>query len=537
MESLSDIILPRDPDSDMKAATKRYVDAHAGSGGGEVYVGLSSTSPSPGLYSQWVVTDDPAAYVLRVSDGSAWYPIAGGGGGGGASNVSPTASFTYTTHWSTVNVTGLASSDPDGYIASYEWDWGDGSAHSTGPTASHTFETSGAYNVFLTVKDDLGRPNQTYQTISVTRMYGPIVMTTVGSTFTPKLWQTSGSTNAIEWINAANSTVLGTGITPTINYGSAANRTVHMYCSRPQDILTFNVGYKTAHDPGNYGPGTSGGAPTADREEYDLNCQRVTSISGLQIMTNLVNFMGAGDAYGTIPYVERLQGTVDFSNLSKLEYIECCYSRVSGVNLTGCSSLIRLGLEENNFQGNTVDLNPVRTTLKDIRMAFQGGVTFAPLTGPMTQLYHYCIRDQPVTNPFKYPNLPALQEYWVWNIGQGGVMVVPPNVMDMRVQYNPVTSIDLTNTPSAPSPGSFNAAFCTSLTSIVGMSGGRQFDTVLVDSCGLSTALVDSILASINSWGRSNGTINISGNSAPTGGSSNTSVVALRARGYSVNIG
>jgi len=50
---------------------------------------------------------------------------------------------------------GTGSSDPDGTITSYEWDFGDGNT-ATGPTPSHTYLVSGDYPVVLTVIDDDG---------------------------------------------------------------------------------------------------------------------------------------------------------------------------------------------------------------------------------------------------------------------------------------------------------------------------------------------------------------------------------------------
>jgi peroxiredoxin len=45
------------------------------------------------------------------------------------------------------------SADPDGTVASYAWDFGDGEA-SHGVTATHTYETAGTYSAKLTVTDD-----------------------------------------------------------------------------------------------------------------------------------------------------------------------------------------------------------------------------------------------------------------------------------------------------------------------------------------------------------------------------------------------
>jgi PKD repeat protein len=71
----------------------------------------------------------------------------------------PTASFSVTTPspsaGSPVSFDGSASSDPDGFIASYAWSFGDG-ATAAGSSPSHTFAAPGTYEVTLTVTDDLG---------------------------------------------------------------------------------------------------------------------------------------------------------------------------------------------------------------------------------------------------------------------------------------------------------------------------------------------------------------------------------------------
>jgi hypothetical protein len=52
---------------------------------------------------------------------------------------------------------GAASYDPEGYIVSYEWNFGDGSTSVSGDEVTyHTYTTAGTYNVTLTVTDDQG---------------------------------------------------------------------------------------------------------------------------------------------------------------------------------------------------------------------------------------------------------------------------------------------------------------------------------------------------------------------------------------------
>jgi len=54
-----------------------------------------------------------------------------------------------------ISFDGAASSDPDGTIASYLWEFGDGTTGS-GMSVTHSYTTPGTYNVTLTVTDDAG---------------------------------------------------------------------------------------------------------------------------------------------------------------------------------------------------------------------------------------------------------------------------------------------------------------------------------------------------------------------------------------------
>jgi PKD repeat protein len=54
-----------------------------------------------------------------------------------------------------LNFSAGESSDPDGHIASYAWDFGDGNIAS-GVNATHSYGTAGNYQVILTVTDDDG---------------------------------------------------------------------------------------------------------------------------------------------------------------------------------------------------------------------------------------------------------------------------------------------------------------------------------------------------------------------------------------------
>ncbi len=53
----------------------------------------------------------------------------------------------------TVNFSSAGSSDPDGQAITYDWDFGDGSAHSNAANPSHQYNANGSYTAALTVTD------------------------------------------------------------------------------------------------------------------------------------------------------------------------------------------------------------------------------------------------------------------------------------------------------------------------------------------------------------------------------------------------
>jgi PKD repeat protein len=87
-----------------------------------------------------------------------------------STNTAPTASMTLTPQTGeaplAVSFDGSGSSDAEGPIASYAWDFGDG-ATGSGATVSHTYQSAGTYTATLTVTDAVGATAQATATIDV----------------------------------------------------------------------------------------------------------------------------------------------------------------------------------------------------------------------------------------------------------------------------------------------------------------------------------------------------------------------------------
>jgi PKD repeat protein len=83
----------------------------------------------------------------------------------GTGNAAPTASFGSSCSWLSCGFDATGSSDSDGTLVGYSWDFGDG-ASGAGKTAEHTYAQAGTYTVTLTVTDDRGASASTSKTVA-----------------------------------------------------------------------------------------------------------------------------------------------------------------------------------------------------------------------------------------------------------------------------------------------------------------------------------------------------------------------------------
>jgi len=147
-------------------------------------------------------------------------------------NVAPVAAFTSAVANLGVSVDASGSSDADGTIASYAWDFGDG-ATGTGKTTTHTYAAAGTYTVALTVTDDDGATGTIGQQVTVTAApvnVAPVAAFTSAVANLGVSVDASGSSDAdgtiasYAWGFGDGAT--GTGQTTTHTYAAAGTYTI-----------------------------------------------------------------------------------------------------------------------------------------------------------------------------------------------------------------------------------------------------------------------------------------------------------------------
>jgi len=155
-------------------------------------------------------------------------------------NRPPVASFTESAETvltgQVISFNASASSDPDGTIASYFWDFGD-ETNATGMTATHSYSDNGTYTVTLTVTDDDGATDTANSTKTVSNR-PPIASFTESA-------ETVYTNQVISFNASSSSDPDGTIVSYFWDFGDGANATsmttTHSYSDDGTYIVTLTV--------------------------------------------------------------------------------------------------------------------------------------------------------------------------------------------------------------------------------------------------------------------------------------------------------
>jgi PKD repeat protein len=171
------------------AGMKLYVDG--------ALVGTNPQTAAQAYAGYWRIGGDTtwgssSPYFAGTLDEVAVYPLALGaavvadhyslGTGGAPTNVPPTAAFVTSANRLALNVDGSSSSDSDGSVTGWAWNFGDG-ATASGATASHTYARAGTYAVTLTATDNRSATGTVTKQVVVADNTSPVASFTHAETF------------------------------------------------------------------------------------------------------------------------------------------------------------------------------------------------------------------------------------------------------------------------------------------------------------------------------------------------------------------
>ena len=226
-----------DPDGTVAAYSWNFGDGSTGSG-----VTASHTYAAAGTYTATLtVTDDSGATASTTRSVTV----------AGPPNQPPTAVLASSCSGVSCTFDGTGSSDHDGTVKSYAWNFGDGST-STASAPSHTYAAIGNYTVTLTVTDNGGATNTATKALTLTKVVASdgFARTTAngwGTADTGGAWTVS-PTSAFSTGNGAGAVTLaspGADVTATLGSARASNPTQTLDVSTPSSITGNGVFFST----------------------------------------------------------------------------------------------------------------------------------------------------------------------------------------------------------------------------------------------------------------------------------------------------
>jgi vibriolysin len=207
-------------------------------------------------------TDDVKASLATVGVTS---DVAPGSDCTGTGNQAPSAGFSFSATELVVSFTD-SSTDSDGTVDSWSWDFGDGNS-STAQNPTNTYAADGTYTVALTVTDDGGSTNTSSQSVTVSSgatNQDPVsqfsfVTADLQATFTDESSDSDGTVDSWSWdFGDGNSS---TSSSPVHAYAADGSYTVSLTVTDDQGASNTSSQTVTVSDSTG---GTSGGFTETD---------------------------------------------------------------------------------------------------------------------------------------------------------------------------------------------------------------------------------------------------------------------------------
>jgi len=166
----------------------------------------------------------------------------GGSGGGAPTNQTPNASFTFSCVDLTCNFNGAGSSDPDGTIVAYQWNFGDGTS-SSAVSPSKSYSSAGTRTVTLTVTDNVGATDSESKSVGTTApstgINLTVTVTKVKRVNTARLsW--NGATSSVDVFRGGAKIATVSGTTYSDSLGRGGGTQTYQVC---------NAGTSTCSNP------------------------------------------------------------------------------------------------------------------------------------------------------------------------------------------------------------------------------------------------------------------------------------------------
>lgn len=218
---------------------------------GANFIGQLTIDFGPGITVQLVELEGPSVIVVRISVSDTAQPgfrqvsVTSPAGRSNPfsfeviNNRVPVPQFSLTPaagHQQTIfTFNATTSSDPDGTINTYEWDFGDGTS-GTGPVVTHQYTRTGNFTVVLTVTDNRGGIARLSREVSVRDLTPPVAQFTIspstGNTTTLFAFDASSSVDTdgqiVSYAWNFGDTVKTGGITTSHRYALPGNYTVRL---------------------------------------------------------------------------------------------------------------------------------------------------------------------------------------------------------------------------------------------------------------------------------------------------------------------